>query len=220
MMPPGSANRNSVYGGSLLFLKELGHISSVSDGAKLHLMTATTTQVNYGATNPAMSARQECWFAAYTNPNHEKRIAAHFVARGVNHFLPLYSSLRRWKDRRVRLDLPLFPGYIFVHFELSARLKVLEVPGVVRLVGFNGTPCPLPSNEIETLRTAMAEAIRFEPHPLLSIGSRVRIVRGPLAGAEGILVRKRNNYRVVLTVNVIARSAAVEVDASDIQRIF
>lgn len=183
-------------------------------------MTSANIQPIYRGTDPAIANRSERWFAAYTNANHEKRVAAHFLARGVNHFLPLYSSIRRWKDRRIRLDLPLFPGYIFVHFELTARLRVLEVPGVVRLVGFNGTPYALPDKEVETLRTGMAEAIRFEPHPLLSIGSRARIVRGPLAGTEGILVRKKNRYRVVLTIGVIARSAAVEVDASDIERIF
>lgn len=183
-------------------------------------MTSTNIQPSYLTTDPAIAARSECWFAAYTNANHEKRVAAHFLARGVEHFLPLYSSIRRWKDRRIKLDLPLFPGYIFVHFELATRLRVLEVPGVVHLVGFNGRPYPLPDNEIENLRTGMAEGMRFEPHPLLSVGSRARIVRGPLTGAEGILVRKKNSYRVVLTIDVIARSTAVEVDAADIKRIF
>src|SRR5438445_4024357 len=107
-------------------------------------MTSANIQPIYRATDPAIADRSERWFAAYTNANHEKRVAAHFSARGVKHFLPLYSSIRRWKDRRIRLDLPLFPGYIFVHFELTARLRVLEVPGVVRLVGFDGTPYALP----------------------------------------------------------------------------
>jgi transcription antitermination factor NusG len=162
---------------------------------------------------------REQWFAVYTCANHEKRVAAHFQARGVEHFLPLYSSVRRWKDRRVRLDLPLFPGYIFVRLTAEARLCVLEVRGVVRLIGFNGHPYPLPEGEIESLRAGIMNALRIEPHPYLSAGARVRIRRGPLAGAEGILVRKKNIHRVILSIDVIARSAAVEVEALDIERV-
>lgn len=166
-----------------------------------------------------VSQGEERWFALYTCANHEKRVAAQFESRNVDHFLPLYHSIRRWKDRRVRLDLPLFPGYMFVRLALSARLKVLEVPGVVRLVGFNGHPLPLPEHEIETLRCGLMSALRFEPHPHVTVGSRVRIVRGPLRGMEGFLVRKKNLYRVIVTIEVIERAAAVEVDALDIQRI-
>jgi transcription antitermination factor NusG len=119
----------------------------------------------------------------------------------------------------VRLELPLFPGYMFVRLALAARLRVLEVPGVVRLIGFNGQPVPLPESEIETLRRGVLSASRVEPHPYMTVGSRVRIVRGPLQGVEGILSRKKNLYRVIVTINVIARAAAVEVDALDIQRI-
>jgi transcription antitermination factor NusG len=171
------------------------------------------------APTPPVGHGEERWFAVYTCANHEKRVAAQFEARRVDHLLPLYSSVRRWKDRRVRLELPLFPGYLFVRLGLGARLRVLEVPGVVRLIGFNGQPYPLPDHEIETLRTGVMSASRFEPHPYVTIGSRVRVVRGPLQGMEGILIRKKNLYRVILTIGVIAKSAAVEVDALDIERI-
>src|SRR5262249_32271769 len=120
---------------------------------------------------------------------------------------------------RVFLDLPLFPGYLFARFALPARLRVLEVPGVVRLVGFNGQPYPLAESDVETLRTGIRSAVRIEPHPYLTAGLRVRVARGPLAGMQGVLVRRKNVCRVVLSLELIARSAAVEVDTADIERV-
>jgi transcription antitermination factor NusG len=169
--------------------------------------------------HPVADQKEPHWFAAYTCANHEKRAAEHFYARELEHFLPLYTSLRKWKDRRVQLEMPLFPGYIFVRIEPAARLRVLEIPGVVRLVGFNGQPYPLPDNEIESLRAAVLQGSRIEPHPYLRVGSSVRIKSGPLAGVQGKLVRKKNIYRVVLSLDLIARSAVVEVDAADVERI-
>lgn len=159
------------------------------------------------------------WFALYTCANHEKRVAAQLEVRRVEHFLPLYRSRRNWKDRRVFLDLPLFPGYVFAHFEWPERVRVLPVRGAVRLVGSNGRPSPLAENEIEALRAGITGALRFEPHPYLTVGKGVRILHGPLAGMTGILVRKKNSCRVVLSVDLIARSVAVEVDAADLERI-
>lgn len=158
----------------------------------------------------------ERWFAAYTCPNHEKRVAALLRARAVEHFLPLYRSLRRWKDRRIELELPLFPGYIFVRLALGERIQVLAVPGVVRLIGFSGQPYPLPDGEVENLRSGIRSGLRIRPHPYLSVGARVRIKRGPLGGAEGILIRRKNTYRLVLSLEQIARSACVEIDAADV----
>ncbi len=168
---------------------------------------------------PVEAVSSSAWFAVYTCANHEKRVAAHLGARGVEHFLPLYRSRRVWKDRRVFLELPLFPGYLFARFALPERLRVLDVPGVVRLVGFNGQPYPLAESEVETLRSGIHSAPRIEPYPYLTAGSRVRIARGPLAGMQGILVRRKNVCRVVLSLELIARSAAVEVDAADIERV-
>jgi transcription antitermination factor NusG len=159
------------------------------------------------------------WYAAYTMANHEKHVTAQFAERSVEHFLPLYESVRGWKDRRVKLQLPLFPGYVFVRLALRDRLQVLQVPSVVRLVGFHGHPAVLPDKEIEALRISVAMQLRAEPHPYLTVGRRVRIKSGPLAGVEGILIRKKNAVRVVLSLDFILRSAAVEVDASDIERI-
>ena len=169
---------------------------------------------------PAASYQEERWYAAYTCANHEKSVAAQLQARAVEHLLPLYSSMRRWKDRRVLVDFPLFPGYVFIRLALCERLRVLQIPSLVRLVGFGGQPYALGEGEIALLRSSLAGTTRFAPHPYLRAGNRVRIARGPLRGAEGILLRRKNELRVVLSIDVIACSASVEVDSADIERIF
>jgi transcription antitermination factor NusG len=157
------------------------------------------------------------WYAAYTCANHEKRVAQQLSVRSVEHFLPLYESVRRWKDRRVQLQLPLFPGYVFVRLALRDRLQVLEIPSVARLVGFNGTPTPLPDGEIEALKAGLEGGVRAMPHPYLKVGRRVRVRSGPLAGMAGILVRRKGSFRVVISVEAIQRSVAVEMDATDLE---
>jgi transcription antitermination factor NusG len=157
------------------------------------------------------------WYAAYTSAQHEKKVAAELGRRGVEGFLPVYSSVRRWKDRRVQLELPLFPGYVFVHVALRERLRVLQVPGVAKLVGFGGLPVALPGEEIEALRAGLDGRLRAEPHPFLTVGRRVRVVCGPLCGAQGILVRRKGLYRLVLSLELIVRSVAMEVDAADVE---
>jgi transcription antitermination factor NusG len=158
------------------------------------------------------------WCVAYTSANHEKRVAEQLVQRSVEHFLPTYESARRWKDRRTKLRLPLFPGYVFVCLSRFDRIKVLQVPGVACLVGFNGQPAVVADQEIEALRSSTASHLGLQPHPYLKVGHRVRILRGILAGVEGILVRKKNALRVVLSIDLIMRSVSVEVDASDLER--
>lgn len=159
------------------------------------------------------------WYAACTRANHEKRVALQLAHRSVEHFLPLYESVHRWKDRRRKLQVPLFSGYVFVRMALCDRLRVLQIPSVVRLVGFNGHPAALPDKEIDALRISVAAQLRTEPHPYIAVGRRIRIKCGPLGGMEGILVRWKNSLRVVLSVNLIARSVAVEVDTADVERI-
>ena len=159
----------------------------------------------------------ERWYAAYTSAHHEKRVAEQLKVRHVEHFLPTYSSLRRWKDRRVQLELPLFPGYVFVRMAMCERLPVLQIPGLARLVGFDGTPAALPDEDIEALRTSLATGLRAEPHPFLTVGRKVRLKSGPLAGLEGILVRKKRRARFVVSVDLIQRSIAVEVDEADLR---
>jgi transcription antitermination factor NusG len=159
------------------------------------------------------------WYVAYTSANHEKRVAQQLLQRTVENFLPLYDTVRRWKDRRVQLRMPLFPGYVFVRLALHDRLRVLEVPGVVRLVGFNGLPVALPDEEMEILRAGLSQHLRAEPHPFLTLGRRVRIKSGSLQGLEGILLRRKSNLRVVISVGLIHRSIAVDVDSIDLEEI-
>jgi transcription antitermination factor NusG len=156
------------------------------------------------------------WYAAYTRANHEKRVSELFGGGRVEHFLPLYNSVRRWKDRRVTLEMPLFPGYVFVRIALRDRLRVLQIPGVARLVGFNGTPAALPSDEIEALRASLAEGVKVQPHRYLVAGQRVSLRSGPLAGLAGILVRQKGRTRFVISLDLIQRSVALELDEADL----
>jgi transcription antitermination factor NusG len=157
------------------------------------------------------------WFAAYTIPRHEKHVGEVLAERNIESFLPLYRTVRQWKKSSpVTLELPLFPCYLFVRISRSARGAVLSLPGVVSIVGSPKEPWPLPLLEVEALRLG-ASLGKAEPHPYLRVGERVRIKSGLMAGVEGILVRKKNECRFVLTLEAIMRSVAVEVDASELE---
>jgi transcription termination/antitermination protein NusG len=156
------------------------------------------------------------WYALYTCPRHEKCVAQQIEQRSISCFLPLYRSVRRWKDRRKELELALFPGYVFVRLALKDRLRVLQLPGAVRLVSFNGEPAVLPEAEIEGLRQRLSGGC-VEPHPYLNVGRRVRVCAGPMQGLEGIIVRRKDRCRVVFSLDLIMRSVAVEVDESDVE---
>ena len=158
------------------------------------------------------------WFAVYTSPRHEKRVGQYLSQREIDHYLPLYHVQRKWSDgSTVTLDLPLFPGYIFVHIDRGERVRVLEVPGVLTFVGgTGGQPVSLPEAEIEALRTGLPLR-HAEPHPLLTVGQRARIRSGALVGMEGVVVRQKNNLRVVLTMDLIMQSVSVEVDATELE---
>jgi transcription antitermination factor NusG len=163
------------------------------------------------------AASQASWYAAYVCVRHEKMVARQFASRDLECFLPMYRTVHRWKDRYKGLDLALFPGYVFVRIELKDRVRVLQVPSVVSLVGFDGRPVPIHDNEIETLRHGLDGQVRIEPHPYLKEGRRVRIKAGPFIGAEGILLRKKDCCRVVLSIDLLMRSVAVEVSEADVE---
>ncbi len=159
----------------------------------------------------------QAWFAVFTSSHHEKRVAQYLLQRRIENFLPLYVAVHHWSNRRrVTLELPLFPNYIFVRIAAPQRGTVLEVPGVLSIVGCGRRPMPLPVFEIESLRSGL-HLRKFEPHPYLVVGERARIKAGPLAGMEGILLRKKKDLRVVLTIVEIQQSVAVEVDAMDVE---
>lgn len=159
---------------------------------------------------------QHSWFAVFTKSHHEKKVSHYFTQQRIESFLPLYSQVHQWSNRRkVTVQLPLFPNYVFVRIDTRDRGQVLRVPGVLSMVGRGYDPTPLPDFEMESLRSGLHQR-KFEPHPFLVIGTRVRIKVGPLEGMEGVLLRNKNNLRVVLTVALINQSVAVEVDASDV----
>jgi transcription antitermination factor NusG len=157
------------------------------------------------------------WYALYTCPRHEKCVAQQIEQRSIACFLPLYRSVRRWRDRRKELELALFPGYVFVRLALKDRLRVLQLPSAVRLVSFNGQPAVLPAAEIEGLRQQLACGSGVEPHPYLRVGRRVRVCGGPMQGLEGIIVRRKDRSRLVFSLDLIMRSVAVEVDEGDVE---
>jgi transcription antitermination factor NusG len=160
---------------------------------------------------------QPHWYAVYTRSRHEKMVAEQLVHRSVDHFLPLYDAVRKWKNGRFNVLLPLFPGYLFVYIPLRERLRVLQVPGVVQLVSSSGVPLALPQAEIETIRDALTKGLQAHPHPYLKVGSRVRIIRGPLEGLHGILLRKKGKLRLIVSVDLIMRSISIDVDASEVE---
>jgi transcription antitermination factor NusG len=144
-------------------------------------------------------------------------VADQLLGKNVNFFLPLYMAQHRWKDRLAKVELPLFPGYMFVQIPLEERLRVLEVPGVVKLVSAAGVPVPLDDAEVETLRQGLKEKRKAEPYQYLKVFTPVRIKAGSLAGLEGILLRKKDTFRVVISVDLIMRSIAVEISAVDLE---
>jgi transcription antitermination factor NusG len=182
-------------------------------------LAATVTGAESFARGEMDAYFQPRWYAAYTRANHERRVADQLAERGVENFLPQYESVRMWKDRRVRLQMPLFPGYVFVHLALQKRMQVLHVPGVACLVGFAGRPVAVPQGEFEKIRGFLNKGFRGEPHPYLHAGRHVRVSSGPFEGLEGILVRRKGVLRVVLSLELILRSVAVEVDASEVEPI-
>ena len=159
------------------------------------------------------------WYAVYTSPCHEKQVAEHLKIRDIEHFLPFYRSTRRWKNRStVTLELPLFPSYLFVHGAREDRGKILSVPGILSIVGTSREASPLPDAEIETLRNGL-HLHNAEPHPFLKVGEKARIRNGSLAGMQGIVIRHKNQTRLVLALDLIMKSVAVEVDAADLEPI-
>ena len=157
------------------------------------------------------------WYVAYTSANHEKKAALEINRRGVETFLPVYQSVRRWSDRRVTIEKPLFPGYVFVRLALHNRLLVLQVPGVCKFVGFGGPPVALPDDQLNILRSGLDQLLRAEPHPYLTVGRRVRVRSGPFTGLEGILRRRKNRTRLIVSLDLIQRSMSVELEDSTVE---
>ncbi|MFB3917507.1 MAG: UpxY family transcription antiterminator [Terriglobales bacterium] len=188
------------------------------EGEALSVMTSTVV-VQSGSAGPIRRETDfsSSWLAVFITSRHEKRVAEHLQFQEIETFLPLYRTVHRWSNRcKAELQLPLFPNYVFVRISQLERGKVLRTPGVVSFVTCGHEPATLPKDEIDALRAGLHLRM-VEPHPYLVVGHRVRIKMGPLAGLEGVLVRKKSAFRVVLTLDCLMRSVAVEVDVAEVE---
>jgi transcription antitermination factor NusG len=159
------------------------------------------------------------WYALYTRHQHEKTVGDMLARKGFEVFLPLYRSARRWKDRVKTLSLPLFPSYVFVHGGIERQLQIVTTPGVHSVVSAAGHAAVIPTEEIDAVKRMVENLLRVEPHPFLKCGDRVMVVSGPLQGIEGILTRVKSLFRLVISVEMLQKSVAVEIDASSVERI-
>lgn len=165
----------------------------------------------------AESTEQPHWYAIQTRSRHEKVVRDQLAAKGITHLLPLWRKRSVWKDRIKVIEVPLFGGYLFCYFALPDRIAVLETVGVARIVGISGKPVPVPEEQIAAVRTMVEQRLLYDPHPYLAEGMRVRIKRGVLIGAEGILIAKKQKHRLVISVDLIQQAVAVDVDSVDVE---
>jgi transcription antitermination factor NusG len=160
----------------------------------------------------------DIWYALYTRHQHEKVVAGMLSAKGFETFLPLRTSIHRWKNRNKTLSLPLFPSYVFLKANITdRRLDILTTPGIHNIVSNGGQPAPISSTEIEAIRRVIETGLAIEAHPFLKCGDWVMVTRGMLTGIRGILVRKKGSCRLVLSVEMLGKAAAVEVDATSVE---
>jgi transcription antitermination factor NusG len=162
---------------------------------------------------------QDDWYAVYTKHQHEKNAADLLLKKGFEVFLPLIQETRRWKDRSKQVSLPMFPCYLFVRLIGLRRAEILQTPGVFWMVENAGRPYPIPAWEIERIRTVANAGVKVQPHPYLNLscGTPVRVSRGSLAGLTGILIRVKNQTRVVVSLNLLQKAISVEVDLSNLE---
>ena len=158
------------------------------------------------------------WYAVYTYPRHEKVVLTQLEQKAVEVFLPTFSVVSRWKDRRVRVTCPLFPGYLFTRIDLRNRIKVVNTPSVIRIVSFNGAPAPISDQEIDAVRMCLA-AGNIEPHPFIAVGERVRVRSGPFEGVSGIVIRRTNQCKLVVSIGLIHQSFALEISPADLDKV-
>jgi transcriptional antiterminator NusG len=156
------------------------------------------------------------WYALRTKSRHEKLVRDQLDKQGIEPLLPTVKRLSQWKDRKKEVEEPLFSGYCFVRFAPEEKLPVQKVAGVVGIVGSGSQPEPIPEDEINALRTLMTSVLPYDPHPYLHEGMTVEVIRGPLQGLHGILLRKDKRHRLVLGVRLIQQAAAVEIDVGDV----
>ena len=165
-----------------------------------------------------MTAPDVRWFAVWTRSRHEQVVREQLARKDLEAFLPTITRWSRWKDRKKKIDWPLFPGYCFARFDPSAALAVLKCTGVVNIVSFEGKPAPIPEQEIESIRRLVTSDLLYDPCPLIKEGMMVEVTHGVLKGVVGRLVRKGAHARLVLSVDLIGQAVSVEVDAADVRQ--
>ena len=156
------------------------------------------------------------WYALRTRSRHEKLVRDQLATKGIEPLLPIVKRLSQWKDRKKEIEMPLFSGYCFVRFGQEEKLPVQKVAGVVEIVGSGSRPEPIPDDEIEALKRLMISVLPYDPHPYLHEGMMVEVVRGPLQGVQGILLRKEKRHRLILGIRLIQQAAAVEIDVNNV----
>ena len=159
------------------------------------------------------------WYALFTRHQHEKSVASALSKKSYEVYLPLFHSVRRWQDRAKALWLPLFPGYVFIREGMDRQLQILTTPGVIHIVKWGGRPAIVPPGQLNAIRQIIESCPSVETHPYLQSGDRVRVKTGPLMGLEGILTRKKGAARLVISMEMLGRAAAVEIDVSNVERI-
>ena len=159
------------------------------------------------------------WYAVYTYPRHEKAVTEQLGAKSVETFLPTFVTLRSRRDRRVRIEEPVIPGYVFTRMRPGQRNAVLSAPGVIRMLSFNGRPAAIEDSEIESIRRCVERGVRLGPHPSLTVGDRVRVRSGVLEGLEGQITRCKDGRRLVIPITLIGQSVAVDIDVELLERI-
>jgi len=157
------------------------------------------------------------WFAIWTRSRHEQVVREQLVNKRIDVFLPTITRWSRWKDRKKKIDWPLFPGYCFARFDPDERLSLLKCTGVVSIISFQGEPAPIPEHEVDGIRRLIDSDLAFDPCPLIREGMMVEVTHGPLKGVIGRLVRKSDKARLLLSVDLIGQGVSVEVDAADVR---
>jgi transcriptional antiterminator NusG len=163
---------------------------------------------------PSVTGATFPWFALQVRARQEAGVAAQLMGQGFEGFLPYYKLRKRWSDRVKQFDAPLFPGYLFCRFDPHNRLPILKTPGVIQVVSFNNVPAEVDESEIQSIQRLVASGIQHQPCPFLNVGDRVRINSGPLLGLEGLLTDVKGSHRLVLSVSLLQRSVAVEIDSA------
>lgn len=160
---------------------------------------------------------QKNWYAVYTIVRHEKSVCSSLLNKEIDTYLPIREVVNRWKDRNKKVSLPLFPGYLFVNLDVRDKMNVLTTKGVVRMLGINGDPTPIPDEQVNSIKNLLESNLRYDPYQYIAEGREVEVVNGPLAGTKGRILQRRGQYRLILSVDLIQRAVSVEVDIDDVE---